>query len=230
MRRVGRGPLGLDSERDRPPDFWLSYSDLMAGLLMVFALMLLVALYHYQSGVQGVAEILVVRDEMAREIKEALEAPGRIVEVDSAGTIRFKDSLLFSQASSTISDDGRRQLAAFANLYLPLLLGNPRFRGQLQAIVIEGHTNDDGSYAYNLDLSQKRAFSVMQVLLAEAGEYEEDLKTLVTANGRSFADLIYAEGTDSVDKERSRRIEIRFRLQDDVMLREVQRRVFGVTP
>lgn len=46
------GPAGEPASD--PQDYWLSYSDLMAGLLMVFALMLLVALYHYQSGVEGV--------------------------------------------------------------------------------------------------------------------------------------------------------------------------------
>lgn len=204
-------------------DYWLSVSDLMAGLLMVFALMLLAALYQYQSGVEGIREILSIREEVVRQLQDQLRGESNIVEVDDNGTVRFRDNLLFAQGSSNVSSNGERQLQAFARLYLPVLLDNPRFRSQLRAIVIEGHTNDDGAYALNLRLSQDRAFAVMQVLLREAGGYEEDLQTLVSANGRSESELIYQEvdGARSVDKEASRRIEISLRLNDDELLLRV---------
>ena len=42
------------------------------------------------------------------------------------------------------------------------------FRDQLKRIVVEGHTNDDGTYELNLGLSHARSLAVMQVLLEEA--------------------------------------------------------------
>jgi len=203
----------------------MSFSDLMAGLLMVFALLLLAALFHYQSGVEGVREVLSIRQEVIEQLREMAMAEGRLVEVDEEGTVRFRENVLFAQGSAEVSPEGRQQLRAFADSYLAILIGNPRFRAQLRAIVIEGHTNDDGSYEINLALSQARAFSVMMVLLQEAGEYEEDLKTLVTANGRSFAHLIRRED-GMVDKVASRRIEVRFQLNDKELIQQVLAQVY----
>lgn len=228
MARLRFVPMGTE-EPGQEPDYWLSFSDLMAGLLMIFALMLLAALYHYQSGVEGIREILLVREDVVEELKNKLEdGPGSVVHVEDNGTVRFLDNVLFAQGSAIVSTRGREQLAAFTNRYLSVLLENEDFKSQLRAIVIEGHTNNDGSYEYNLDLSQRRAFSVMMVILAEAGENTDILKALVTANGRSFSELIY-RGTarTEVDKEASRRIEIHFRLNDDELLREILDKVTG---
>jgi outer membrane protein OmpA-like peptidoglycan-associated protein len=216
-------------EPDREPEYWLSFSDLMAGLLMVFALMLLAALYNYQSGVDGIREILMIREQVIEELKSEFDdGPGAVVHVEDNGSVRFLDNVLFSQGSAVVSPEGRTQLASFANSYLSVLLGNPTFQEQLRAIVIEGHTNSDGSYELNLDLSQARAFAVMVALLEEAGEYRAVMEALVSANGRSYSDLLYLdEGQTFEDKDGSRRIEIHFRLNDDELLRQILDQVAG---
>ena len=90
----------------------------------------------------------------------------------------------------------------------------------MKRIVVEGHTNDDGTYELNLGLSHDRSLAVMLVLLEEAAVFEDDLKRFVTANGRSFADLKrLPDGT--VDKAGSRRIEIRFQMDDETLARRV---------
>ena len=227
-RRTTTGSSGTE------PDYWLSYSDLMAGLLMVFALMLMAALFQ-----QGTRECqLVVYEATADTIKKLLDTRQRVVgnlrerfdgdslndsmrvTVDSAGTVHFAGSLLFEQASAEVSQDGRRELASFARDYFPLLLEDQDFREQLNRIVVEGHTNDDGTYELNLGLSHARSMAVMQVLLEEAGTYEDDLKEFVTANGRSFADLkLLPDGR--VDRVGSRRIEIRFQMDDETLAQRV---------
>lgn len=228
MRRLGFGRR-VEEEPSEEQEYWMSISDLMAGLLMVFALMLLAALYQYQSGVEGIREIVSVRDSVVQDLKDEFDSrEGQAINVDENGVVRFADNVLFGQGSATVSPDGREQLTAFARRYLSVLLGNELFRTQLRSIVIEGHTNDDGSYEYNLDLSQRRALSVMIVLLGESGDFREDLQELVTANGRSFSDLLYLNDQDSVvDKEGSRRIEIHFRLNDDELLEQILDRVFS---
>ena len=223
-----------------PQEYWLSYSDLMAGLLMVFALMLVLALYHYKSGFAGVREILLVRQEIVEELRRELEdndgAIGRLVQVDQDGVVRFGDQLLFATDSATVRPEGHVQLQALAVRYLGVLLGNERFREELMGIVIEGHTDDviprgmtlDEGYMYNLDLSQRRAFAVMSVLLEVASDdLRGDLRTLVSANGR--ANAVPAEPTGeglSADRAASRRIEIRFQLENDKILTEILERVF----
>jgi len=229
MARSLLGRRSPEASSDKEPEYWLSYSDLMAGLLMVFALMLMAALYQ-----QGTRECqLLIYDTAADSIKNLLETRTRVVdrlrdrfgssnavEVDSAGTVRFAGGLLFEQASAEVSPVGRRELAFFSRDYFPLLLEDEDFRDQLKRIVVEGHTNDDGTYELNLGLSHARSLAVMQVLLEEAEGFEEDLKTLVTANGRSFADLkLLPDGR--VDKAGSRRIEIRFQMDDETLARRV---------
>lgn len=227
-RSSGWGSGGWGASEDGQ-DYWESYADLLAGLLMVFALMLTTALYHYQGRVTDVRDLLDTRRDIIAELQERFEgAEGVNVVIDTvSGSVQFDGEVLFNEDEAELLSAGERQLSAFAAKYLPVLLGTPRFRDKLRAIVIEGHTNDNGTYMYNLDLSQRRAYNVMAFLIQNAEEYEEELRNLVTANGRSFSDPQFVEGRpDVVDDVRSRRIEIRFRLNDRQVIQKIMERLF----
>ena len=226
---------------DEGHDYWISYADVLAGLLMVFALMLITALYHYQGRVTEVRDLLETRREIITQLQERFgEAEGVNVTIDStSGSVEFDGQVLFNEGEAVLLPAGRQQLSAFAGEYLPVLLGTDRFREQLQAIVIEGHTNDNAPpgnpqpYMFNLALSQQRAFNVMAFLIESASTYETELREYVTANGRSFADPICiderpcGEGEPGVvDDVRSRRIEIRFRLNDEEVIQQIMERLF----
>ena len=105
-----------------------------------------------------------------------------------------------------------------------MLLGDS-FSPYVAEIIVEGHTDTDGSYMYNLQLSQNRALAVAAYCLDEkSGLLTEselnDLRGLLTANGRSWSAPVYA--TDgSVDMGASRRVEIKFRLKDDEMMAQL---------
>lgn len=225
MRRLSKKG-GQWSAEAGEQEYWLSYSDLMAGLLMVFALMLLSALHHYQTKVVEVRDILEVRRQIIEELRRTLGTDGEAsVEIDPAtGLLRFKDEVLFDEGSAQLRPEGKAQLSKFAGQYLQVLLGNPKFREQLEEIVIEGHTNDIGSYIYNLRLSQERAYAVMEYLVANGGPYSDDLMMYVTANGRSKMRPILTSD-NQVDRVRSRRIEIRFRLKDEAIVRSIMERL-----
>ena len=220
---------GQERSDGQEPEYWLSYSDLMAGLLMAFALMLMAALHQegrrecqieiYEDTAEAMKQLLDTRQRVILQLQRQFDAGDRVV-VDSAGTVRFAGSLLFDQASAEVSPDGRVELGTFAREYFPLLLDDAEFRSQLKRIVVEGHTNDDGSYEVNLALSHSRSMAVMEVLLTEAETYRDDLEQLVTANGRSFADLLRLPD-GRVDKAGSRRIEIQFQLDDRTLAQRV---------
>lgn len=196
---------------------------------MVFALMLMAALYYegeqeckigvYEATADTITELLDSRQQVVGELRERFASSDRI-HVRPDGTVRFAGSLLFDQGSALVSPQGRVELTSFAQDYFPLLLDNQGFRSLLTRIVVEGHTNDDGIYELNLDLSHARSLSVMLVLLEAADVYRDDLEALVTANGRSFADLLFVPD-GRVDKAGSRRIEIRFQLDDEALVRRV---------
>ena len=53
-----------------------------------------------------------------------------------------------------------------------------------------------------------------------SGDQEDMLRTVLTANGKSYSDPIYKEN-GKVDMAASRRVEIKFRLQDEEMIDEM---------
>jgi len=88
-------------------------------------------------------------------------------------------------------------------------------------ITIEGHTNSDGDYLYNLSLSQKRALAVMEFLYAQDFADEQLFRTYLSASGRSFADPVLNE-SGKEDKDASRRIEIKFRIKSEQAVKELE--------
>ncbi|WP_298057104.1 OmpA family protein, partial [uncultured Campylobacter sp.] len=88
----------------------------------------------------------------------------------------------------------------------------------IDRIVIEGHTNSVGSYMYNLDLSQKRAYSVLDFIYS--WNKDKRLEHYLIASGRSFSDLVMKNGKE--DPDASRRIEIKFSISDKESMKEMQ--------
>src|SRR5690606_17874858 len=91
-------------------------------------------------------------------------------------------------------------------------------------IIVEGHTDTEGGYIYNLRLSQNRAFSVVEVVLHPDFPnfmYQENLESIITANGRSYSEPIYNE-SGTIDPDKSRRVEFKFRLKDELVLEKLQ--------
>ena len=80
-----------------------------------------------------------------------------------------------------------------------VLKNNP----QLSKIVIEGHTDSDGSDASNLDLSQRRTESVKRFLIAE-NIGAERLDAMGFGESRPAV-----ENTSKANKEKNRRVEFR---------------------
>ena len=105
------------------------------------------------------------------------------------------------------------------------------YKNYLAEIIIDGYTDTDGDYAYNLELSQRRSLAVAQYLLDIQDEFltadqSLDLQDYLTVNGHSMANpILDADG--NVDKEASRRVEVKFRLKDDEMIDELSRIMSG---
>ena len=84
----------------------------------------------------------------------------------------------------------------------------------------------NGEYMYNLELSQERALSVASFCLQEDSDLLgnsidlDELRSIVTANGRAYSDpILNKDGT--VNLAKSRRVEFKFRLRDEEMIEEM---------
>lgn len=99
--------------------------------------------------------------------------------------------------------------------YTDILLGNEKAREHVAQIIVEGHADNVGTYEVNLQKSLGRAYTVTAFIFNQNEvpnfPYEEELKKILTANGRSNME---PKATDQL----SRRVEFKFRLKDWDML------------
>ena len=205
-----------------PPNFWTAYSDLLAGMLLVFVLLLVVALFHYAAFNRQKEELLETQEsrllsfhELQLQLVERLQGAfvGEDIQVDpNSGVIRIDAGILFGEGEAILRPQGRQRLTEMFDAYFSVILSS-EFNTFIDLVEIEGHTNSNGTYLNNLELSQQRALVVMRALLAHAGADRERLQRIVVAGGRSFSHLILDENGQE-DAVRSRRIEIKFRLKE----------------
>ncbi|MDE7044217.1 MAG: OmpA family protein [Acetatifactor sp.] len=140
------------------------------------------------------------------------------------GSISFSSDVLFKYGSANLTEASKDTLTEIIPMYLDVLLQD-QFRDYIAEIIIEGHTDTDGSYQHNMDLSSDRASSVARYILNPAnglsGDKVEQLQSLLTINGRSYSSPIYVAGTDEIDMAASRRVEIKFRLKEDELIQKI---------
>ncbi len=169
--------------------------------------------------------IIGVRRELIEALKEEFDDSDLQLAVDEqTGAITFRSSILFAYGKADLKDSGEDFLSEFLPRYIGILL-SPRYREYISEIAIVGNTDTSGSYLYNLDLSQKRAYSAAKYCLDEkSGILSEDeleaFRQVVTTSGRSYSDPVMGEDGE-VDMEASRRVEFLFRLKDEEMIREM---------
>ena len=170
-------------------------------------------------------DMIGVRSQIIQALSTALKQAGVKYSLDSAtGDITLESTVFFESNSYSIKDEGRELLARFLPVYLEVLM-RPEYADFVGEIIIEGHTDDAGSYMTNLKLSQNRALSVAEFCLTQlnlSSSQVRQLQQMLTAKGRSYSNLIYnPDGT--VNRDASRRVEFKFRLKDSEMIQEMNR-------
>ncbi|MEA1982347.1 MAG: OmpA family protein [Campylobacterota bacterium] len=158
-----------------------------------------------------------------RVIAELKQSLGDKVEIDpKSGSLRLSSNILFDKGSAKLKASSKLELKKVFINYIGALTSNRNIKEHLERIVIEGHTDSDGGYLLNLNLSQKRAYAVMNYLLTLEFTKRNNIKPLLVASGRSYLDTInYKNGKEN--KYASRRIEIKFSLKNDHSMHEIER-------
>ena len=173
-------------------------------------------------------DIVGVRTDIIGALQDTFDNSSMKVDAQT-GSITFSSDVLFRYNSSTLTADSKESLKEIIPKYLDVLLQD-RFRGYIAEIIIEGHTDTDGGYQGNMELSYDRAKAVADFCLdTENGLSKmkiEQLQQLLTVNGKSCSMPIYkkdASGSDTseVDMAASRRVEIKFRLKEDEMIEKI---------
>ncbi len=175
---------------------------------------------------EQIESIVGVRTELIEALNTELRANGIQIQADqTSGAIIFESEILFDVNSNELSDSGKDFFKRFIPVYMETLL-KPEFQDYIAEVIVEGHTDTDGTYLHNLELSQDRAWSVAEYIMNEESkilksEEHKILKTLLTVNGCADRSPIYRED-GTVDDSKSRRVEIKFRMKDEEMLQEME--------
>lgn len=209
---------------------YLSFGDMMSGLLMIFVLIVLASVSSLQERERELREREEEIAQLREQIDEQMEARriviGQLigelraanvdVEVnEETGDVSLAESLLFAYNSAELSEAGRANLERLMPIYARVLNGNENVAAQVSRFIIEGHTSSMGSEWRNMTLSQARAYAVYAFAFSELDSYPHrsalNSKTALLGRGELEAD-------QDVDRPGDRRVTFRIQFTNDQFL------------
>lgn len=195
-------------EAERP--FWISFSDLMTALMVLFLVAMTVALLAITDEISATEDQKAAREDDIAKLMASLQ----IATADFPGiTVRgrvvdFGDRARFDSNSHKLSEAQARLLRTFVPKVLAAAR-DPLGEKWLKRIVVEGFADARGSYLHNLNLSLQRSERVLCVLMAGPPAPDalndtdrQQVRDLFLVSGASFNAL-------KESAEESRRIELR---------------------
>ena len=231
-------------------EYWVSISDVMAGLMVIFLFIAISYMLHVRLQED---QIIVHKNEVERLLnayKNLQDALYEEVRAEFEGsdtkkrqfrtvwrgyldreTIRFKKP--FRQGDDTVPTAFKNVLYNFFPRYIAILT-KPEYRNEIAEIRIEGHTSSewfnavgvDVAYYNNMELSQDRARNVLQYVLEikhpKITGNKEWIKKYLTANGLSSSKLIF-DPNENQNKEASRRVEFRVVTKSEKLIDEIKK-------
>lgn len=169
-----------------------------------------------------------IYQRIERKLKESIK-DNPYVKIDTVKQeLVLDNSVLFDSGEWKLKEKGKDTLRKVLPTFFGTFLDDKEIISYLEQLTIEGHTDDTGpgnsqvNYLYNLDLSQKRAFEVVNFIYddnilsnALTEERLKKLKIYLSSNGKSNADLIFKNnknGVKVIDRAKSRRVTIKYKL------------------
>ena len=170
-------------------------------------------------------QIIGVKADVIEALKNEFSNNNINVDIDAqTGALTLEASVMFDYDQAELTDAGKQALEQILPIYCKVLLQDDYMK-YLAEIIIDGYTDTDGDYSYNLQLSQQRSLAVAQYLLDIQGNFldatqSQNLEKYLTVNGHSMANPVL-DANGNVDKDASRRVEVKFRLKDEEMIDEL---------
>lgn len=200
---------GAKHEGESP--FWISFSDLMSALMVLFLVVMAVTLVSVTQSIDAATRATIERTaEISRLMQMIAQDPKSTgVGVDQQNfRIDLGKEVRFESGSYIISTTAGQ----FLRSYIPVLLrakDTDEGRRWMRSVVVEGFTDEDGTYLYNLQLSLARSRSVVCSLFQSSGaadgltpEQLQKVQELFLVGGYSFNSI-------KTDKAESRRVEFK---------------------
>ena len=199
-------------EGEKP--FWISFADLMTAMMILFLVVMVASLSSVtqrikqaeQGEKQRSKEIEFLCDKLLQHAKSL----NTTIVVDCRDNrISFGEAGRFGHNQYYLNEQGQKALQDVVPLVLDAA-DSEEGRKWFKQVVIEGFTDTDGSYLYNLHLSLQRSEWVMCSLLDSrspvqqglSAERQQQIRSMFLAGGVSFNNA-------KESKEASRRVELR---------------------
>lgn len=214
---------------------WLSVSDLMAGLMIVFLFIAVVLMRSAILETERIREVAVtyqdtmvaIYDSLMDEFGDDLDRWEATIDEESL-TFNFQSpEVLFESGSSAIQERFQLILDDFFPRYIDVLQD---FRLAIDEVRVEGHTSsvwagaatESEAYFLNMDLSQRRTQEVLRYAyeLPSSYPYQAWMKENFAAVGFSSGrPVLTSDGFE--DEDRSRRVGFRIMTNADVQIRRI---------
>lgn len=234
--------MRLTNRKGPQPDienpYWLSFSDIMAGLLAIFILTLvtlMIQLYQQiavqkdvkrqvEKALSELVQIDEMRKELLVEIKENLQKRGINVEIqENHSVIRIPDDQLYFKSGKHDIQKKLEKLVDQVGIVLEKALNKKDRMKYVDTIFIEGHTDSrpfKKQEMGNWGLSSYRAIAVWNFWTEKPGKQLSFTKMKNINNKNVFSVSGYAdtrrvelnEDTD-LKRKRNRRIDLRFTMK-----------------
>lgn len=212
--------------------FWVTMSDLLLGLMVVFLTMFIFAITGFTQQKINEKES---QYEATEKIAKELQKNNIKAEADKfSGTIKISDLELFELNSWELSEKGKDYMSKFVPVYLNTIMKDEKIRENISQIIIEGHTDsqafansksEEDKYFKNMDLSLKRASSVAQYIVYSnyqgKNSYEKELFKLISVEGKGPSKPVIVNGKE--DYAKSRRVELKLTFKDSSILDAIKK-------
>lgn len=227
---------GGKDEGERP--FWISFSDLMTALMALFLVVMSVTLLAVTKKVDQEEQRKIQREQdisaLMKQIRQDSSKWNEVKVDESTYRIDLGEIVRFDSGKANITEEGKQ----FLRGYVPTLLNTYNTelgKRWIRRIVVEGFTDQDGTYLYNLWLSLERSRQVVCSLYAtplidEASLTDEQktaIRELFLVGGYSF-------NSTKTSKEESRRVELKLEFwqldEDQPTKPDLSSKEFGVCP
>jgi outer membrane protein OmpA-like peptidoglycan-associated protein len=214
---------------------WISVSDMMTGLMMVFLFISILFMQQVEDKKKQVESIALTQQtyqedlyrSLVLEFKDDLEKWNAELLADT--TVRFNEpEVLFDEGSKEIKPRFEEILVTFFPRYIALL-ANQKYLNNIDEVRIEGHTSSswlgskdiESRYLNNALLSQQRSFTILDYCfrLPQVVAYKPWLTKVLRANGLAFANPVLVNGKE--DSTLSRRVEFKVKTKTDEKIRQM---------
>lgn len=227
----------ITSEESGDSEHWLSVSDLMAGLMMVFlfiSIALMRTAFIERDKIKKVAMTyqenqVEIYNSLVNEFDKDLIRWGAEIDKNTLAFNFHSPDVLFDQGDFGLKVEYKRILDEFFPRYLSVLSG---FDESIEEIRIEGHTSSvwnrfvtpDEAYFKNMALSQGRTRAVLEYVyeLHEANYFFDKpwIRKHIAAVGLSSSRAILKENGKE-DREKSRRVSFRVVTNAEIQIRKI---------